>query len=128
MTGVQTCALPILGTLGQQQQQAATTGLGTLSTMGGAEQALAQKELDYPMVQAQNLSQLLRQFNIPMGSTQQVTGSTGYSTSPLAQITGLMSALSAFQGTGNKSVVGFSTNSAGKGVVTYSDGTTQVIG
>lgn len=109
-----------LGTLGGQQQQAATTGLGTLAGMGASEQALAQKELDYPMTQAQNLSQLLRGLNIPTGSTQQVTGSTGYSTSPLAQITGLMSALAAYQPSGSSggvTVVG--ADASGNPIISY---------
>ena len=109
-----------LGTLGQQQQQAATTGLGTLSGLGASEQALAQKELDYPMTQATNLASLLRGLTIPTGSTAQVTGSTGYSTSPLAQITGLMSALAAYQP--NAGTGGFTLSSdpaSGKPVIIY---------
>jgi hypothetical protein len=85
-----------LGGLGAQQQQAATTGLGTLSSLGAAEQALAQKQLDYPMTAASQYSQLLRGMNIPTGETKQTTGSTAYSGSPLAQISGLLAALGAF--------------------------------
>ena len=86
----------ILGGLGQQQQQAATTGLGTLSTLGGQEQALGQRMLDYPMTAAQNYAKLLQGYQIPTGETKQVTGSTGYATSPLAQVTGLLAALGSF--------------------------------
>lgn len=117
-----------LGGLGQRQQQAATTGLGTLSTLGGAEQALAQKQLDYPMTAAQNYAKLLQGYAIPTGETKQVTGSQGYATSPLAQITGLMAALGSFvspSSTGSKSVVSAAPNAAGKTVLTYSDGSTQ---
>lgn len=85
-----------LGGLGSQQQTAATTGLGTLSTLGGQEQALAQKMLDYPMTAASQYSQLLRGLTIPTGETKQTTGSTAYSGSPLAQISGLLAALGAF--------------------------------
>jgi hypothetical protein len=85
-----------LGGLGQRQQQAATTGLGTLSTLGGQEQALAQRQLDYPMTAAQNYSKLMQGYQIPTGETKQVTGSQGYSTSPLAQVTGLLAALGSF--------------------------------
>lgn len=85
-----------LGTLGGQQQTAATTGLGTLSTLGSQEQALAQKMLDYPMTAASQYSQLLRGLTIPTGETKQTTGSTAYSGSPLAQISGLLAALGAF--------------------------------
>ena len=86
----------VLGGLGSQQQTAATTGLGTLSTLGGQEQALAQRMLDYPMTAAGQYSQLLRGLTIPTGETKQTTGSTAYSGSPLAQISGLLAALGAF--------------------------------
>lgn len=85
-----------LGGLGSQQQTAATTGLGTLSTLGGQEQALAQRMLDYPMTAASQYSQLLRGLTIPTGETKQTTGSTAYSGSPLAQIAGLLASLGAF--------------------------------
>lgn len=85
-----------LGGLGSQQQIAATTGLGTLSTLGGQEQALAQRMLDYPMTAAGQYSQLLRGLTIPTGETKQTTGSTAYSGSPLAQIAGLLASLGAF--------------------------------
>ena len=86
----------VLGGLGAQQQTAATTGLGTLSTLGGQEQALAQRMLDYPMTAAGQYSQLLRGLTIPTGETKQTTGSTAYSGSPLAQIAGLLASLGAF--------------------------------
>lgn len=108
-----------LGTLGTAQQQAGTTGLGTLYGMGTKEQELAQRELDYPMAQAQNLSKLLQGYNIPMGSTQQVTGSTGYSTSPLAQITGLLSALAAYQPGSGTSGFTLSTDASGNPIISY---------
>ena len=83
----------VLGGLGQLQSTAATTGLGTLGTLGGAEQAQAQKMLDYPMQQAQAFSKLLQGYTIPVTTTQQEVGSKGYTGSPLAQITGLLAAL-----------------------------------
>jgi len=86
----------VLGGLGQLQSQAGTTGLGTLSTLGGTEQALAQRMLDYPMTSAQAYSKLLQGYQIPTGETKQTVGSTGYSTSPLAQLTGLLAALGSF--------------------------------
>jgi hypothetical protein len=86
----------VLGGLGQLQSQAGTTGLGTLSTLGGQEQALAQKMLDYPMAQAQAYSKLLQGYQIPTGETKQTVGSTAYSNSPLAQLTGLLAALNSY--------------------------------
>jgi hypothetical protein len=87
-----------LGNLGQQQQTAATSGLGTLSTLGGVEQAQAQKALDYPMQQAQNFSKLLQGYTIPTGTTQQTVGSKGYSNSPLSQVVGLLATLGSLSG------------------------------
>jgi hypothetical protein len=88
----------VLGGLGQIQQAAGTQGLQTLGTLGAAEQAQAQRELDYPMAQAQNFSKLLQGYQVPMGTTEQRVGSQGYAGSPLAQITGLLAALGSFAG------------------------------
>jgi hypothetical protein len=85
-----------LGTLGTQQQTGATTGLGTLASLGAKEQELAQKMLDYPMTAAGQFSQLLRGLTIPTGEIKETTGSTAYSGSPLSQIAGLLSAIGAF--------------------------------
>jgi hypothetical protein len=87
----------VLGGLGQMQSQAGTTGLGTLSSLGGQEQALAQRALDYPMTQAQAFSKLLQGYQIPTGETKQTVGSTAYSNAPLAQITGLLAALNSYK-------------------------------
>jgi hypothetical protein len=82
-----------LGTLGGQQQTAATSGLSTLSKLGAEEQAQAQRMLDYPMESAQAFSKLLQGYTIPVTTTQQEVGSKAYTGSPLAQITGLLAAL-----------------------------------
>lgn len=88
----------VLGGLGQMQQAAGTQGLQTLGTLGGTEQAQAQRELDYPMAQAERFSKLLQGYQVPMGTTEQRVGSQGYAGSPLAQITGLLAALGSFAG------------------------------
>jgi hypothetical protein len=85
-----------LGNLGQVQQGMATTGLDTLFKLGGQEQALGQRVLDQPMTQAQQYAKLLQGYAIPTTATKQVVGSTGYATSPLAQVTGLLAALGSF--------------------------------
>ena len=85
-----------LGGLGSQQQQAATSGMKNLYDLGSQEQALGQKQLDYPMTAAQNYSKLMQGYQIPTGETKQTVGSTGYSNSPLSQITGLLAALGSF--------------------------------
>ena len=88
----------VLGGLGQIQQAAGTQGLQTLGTLGAAEQAQAQKMLDYPMAQAQAYSKLLQGYTIPTTTTEQKAGSQAYTGSPLAQITGLLAALGSFAG------------------------------
>lgn len=85
-----------LGQLGTTQQQLATQGLKTLADLGAQEQALGQRVLDQPMQQAANYAQLLRGYQVPTSVTKQAVGSTGYATSPLAQMTGLLAALGSF--------------------------------
>lgn len=90
-----------LGGLGSQQQQAATSGMKNLYDLGSQEQALGQKQLDYPMTAAQNYSKLMQGLNIPTGEIKQTVGSTGYTNSPLSQITGLLAALGSFASPGS---------------------------
>ena len=107
----QTQAGQALGQLGQIQQGLGTTGLDTLTKLGGMEQALGQRVLDQPMQQAQNYAKLLQGYQIPTSVTKQTVGSTGYSTSPLAQIGGLLAALASFGGGGG----GTATTTGGSG-------------
>jgi hypothetical protein len=87
--------------LGQEQQQLGAAGLKTMSDYGAQQQAQGQRLLDYPMAQAQQFAGLLRNYNMPMGTTTQATGSEGYSNSPLSQIAGLGSLVaSLFPNTG----------------------------
>jgi len=78
-----------------------TQGLKTLTELGGMEQGLGQRVLDQPMQQAQNYAKLLQGYQVPTSVTKQTVGSTGYSTSPLAQITGLLAGLASFGGGSN---------------------------
>ena len=89
-----------LGQLGQVQQGLGTQGLKTMFELGGQEQALGQRILDQPMTQAQQYAKLLQGYAIPTTATKQTVGSTGYATSPLAQVTGLLAALGSFGGQG----------------------------
>jgi hypothetical protein len=75
--------------LGQAQQGLGLGGLKAMSEYGGQQQAQGQKLLDYPMAQTQQFANLLRNYNMPMATTTQSTGSEGYSNSPLSQIGGL---------------------------------------
>ena len=91
-----------LGNIATDQYNIGTGGLKTLGELGGQQQALGQQQLNYPMIQAQNLNKLFQGLNIPTGDTLQKTGpgqSGQYSLSPLSQISGLLSGLGAFMGT-----------------------------
>jgi len=95
-----------LGQLGQVQQGLGTTGLKTLTELGGMEQGLGQKVLDYPMQQAQQYRQMLQGYQMPISGTKQSVGSTGYSNSPLSQMAGLLSLLAGY----NPNATGTTTN------------------
>jgi len=86
-----------LTTLGEEQQQLGLGGLKSLYDFGTYEQAQRQRELDYPMQQAQAFSKLLEGARVPMGQTTQEVGPIpgAYSNSPLAQIASLMTAIGA---------------------------------
>jgi hypothetical protein len=91
-----------LGNVAAQQYNIGTGGLKTLEDLGGQQQALGQKQLDYPMIQAQNLAKLFQGLNVPSGETLQKVGpgqAGQYSLSPLSQISGLLTGLGAFMGT-----------------------------
>ena len=91
-----------LGNVAQEQYNIGTGGLKTLSDLGAQQQALGQRQLDYPMIQAQNLAKLFQGLNIPSGETLQKVGpgqQGQYSLSPLSQISGLLTGLGAFMGT-----------------------------
>ena len=103
--------------LGQSQQGLGAAGLKTMSDYGGQQQAQGQRMLDYPMAQTQQFAQLLKNYPIPMGKTTQATASPGYSTSPLAQITGLGSLVGAlYNGTPTKAQGGVMSKAQGGGV------------
>ena len=83
-----------LGNVSQEQYQIGTGGLKTLSDLGGQQQTLGQKQLDYPMLQAQNYAKLFGTPTIPNGTTTQRVGSaTTLTPSPLGQITSLLTSL-----------------------------------
>ena len=90
-----------LGNLAQQQYQIGTGGLDVLQKLGAQQQELGQQQLNYPMIQAQNLAKLFQGLNIPSGETLQKVGpgqSGQYALSPLSQISGLLTGLGAFMG------------------------------
>jgi hypothetical protein len=93
-----------LGNVAQEQYNIGTGGLKTLSDLGAQQQNLGQKQLDYPMLQAQNYAKLFP-VSIPVGETTQKVGpGTGgqYGLSPLQQISGLASTIGGMMGVGNQ--------------------------
>lgn len=93
-----------LGNVATEQYNIGTGGLKTLSDLGAQQQALGQKQLDYPMLQAQNYAKLFP-MSIPVGETTQKVGPGAggqYGLSPLQQISGLASTVGGMMGIGNQ--------------------------
>ena len=100
MTG-QTQSAQALGTLGAQEQQAATTGLKSASDIGAIEQAQNQAYINAPTTMASNVAQILRGYTYPTVTTEKYDGpASSYGPSILSQIGGLGSLVAA--GTNDK--------------------------
>ena len=83
-----------LGNVATEQYNIGSGGLKTLSDLGALQQQQGQKQLDYPMLQAQNYAKLFGTPTIPGGSTvQRVAPATALTPSPLGQITSLLTSL-----------------------------------
>ena len=90
----QTQAGQMLGTLGDQEQQAATTGLKTGADIGAIEQAQNQALINAPTTMAGNVAQILRGYTYPTVTTEKYDGpASSYGPSVLSQIGGLGSLL-----------------------------------
>ena len=86
----QTQAGQMLGTLGAQEQQAATTGLKTGADIGAIEQAQNQAIINAPTTMAGNVAQILRGYTYPTVTTEKYDGpASAYGPSILSQIGGL---------------------------------------
>jgi len=86
----QTQAAGTLGTLGAQEQQAATTGLKTGAEIGAIEQAQNQALINAPTTMAGNVAQILRGYTYPTVTTEKYDGpASSYGPSILSQIGGL---------------------------------------
>ena len=100
MTG-QTQAAGALGTLGAQEQQAATTGLKTGADIGAIEQAQNQALINAPTTMAGNVAQIMRGYTYPTTATEKYEGpASSYGPSILSQIGGLGSLIAS--GTNSK--------------------------
>jgi len=92
----QTQAGQMLGTLGAQEQQAATTGLKTGADIGAIEQAQNQAIINAPTTMASNVAQILRGYTYPTVTTEKFDGpASSYGPSVLSQIGGLGSLVAA---------------------------------
>lgn len=99
--GLSSQAAGTLGTLGAQEQQAATTGLKTAADIGGIEQAQNQAMINAPTLQASNVAQILRGYTYPTSVSEKSLGpASSYGPSILSQIGGLGSLVAA--GTNDK--------------------------
>ena len=97
----QTQATQALGTLGAQEQQAATTGLKTGADIGAIEQAQNQALINAPTTMAGNVAQILRGYTYPTVTTEKTEGpASTYAPSIIQQIGGLGSLLAS--GTNDK--------------------------
>lgn len=90
----QTQATQALGTLGAQEQQAATTGLKSQADIGAIEQAQNQAMINAPTTMAGNVAQILRGYTYPTTTEETYKGpASSYGPSILSQIGGLGSFL-----------------------------------
>jgi hypothetical protein len=79
-----------LGGLGQQEAQAATTGLKTLGDIGAQELGYDQSLIEAPLTRAQNVAQIMRGYTYPMSTAETKETLPGaFAPSPLQQIAGL---------------------------------------
>jgi hypothetical protein len=82
-----------------QEQELGLTGAGALTKAGAERQAYEQAIRDYPLKQATSAAALMRGFQVPTGSSEVFKGPKAglYQTSPLANITGLLTTLGAIR-------------------------------
>jgi len=90
--GLMGSAAQIGGQLATQTGAIGQNALNTMAQLGAQQQAIEQAKINAPLMQAQNVAQLMRGFAFPMGSTQTTTrpGQQGeFGLSPLSQIASL---------------------------------------
>jgi hypothetical protein len=79
------------GTLAAQEQTLGLAGAGAETKAGAEQQAFNQAQIEAPLKQATNASQLLKNYTIPTTSTETYKGPMAgvYANSPLSQVAGL---------------------------------------
>lgn len=94
MTG-QTAAAKAQSDIAAREQELGLTGAQAQIKAGAERQKYQQSILDYPLLQAKNVSDLMRGYQTPISSTQQYKGPRpgAYQQSPLATATGLIGVL-----------------------------------
>lgn len=103
--GLMGSAAQIGGQLATQTGALGQNELNSLANLGAQQQALEQAKINAPMLQAQNVAQLMRGFSIPTGSTQTATrpGQQGeFGLSPLSQMATLGSLIGAVASSNSK--------------------------
>jgi len=91
--------------LGAQEQEAATSGLKTLSDVGAAKLAYDQSQIEAPLKRALNVAEIMRGYTYPTTSTETAeTLPTTFAPSPLQQIAGLGTLVGAAFPAGGKGV------------------------
>jgi hypothetical protein len=85
--------------LGQAESQAGTQGLKMLGDIGTQELGYEQSKIEAPLTRAQNVAQILRGYQFPMSTTESKEALPGaFAPSPLQQIAGLGTLVSAGSG------------------------------
>jgi hypothetical protein len=88
-----------LGTLGQQESGAATTGLKALGDIGTQELGYDQSLIEAPLTRAQNVAQIMRGYTYPTTTAETKETIPGVlAPSPLQQISGLGTLINAGSG------------------------------
>ena len=94
--GQQAATTSALSGLGSQEQQAATSGLKSMSDLGAQQLAYEQSKIEAPLTRAANVAALLRGYQYPTTTTETYKGpGTVYGPSTLQQIAGLGSLVGA---------------------------------
>ncbi len=94
--GQQAATTSALSGLGSQEQQAATSGLKSMSDLGAQQLAYDQSKIEAPLTRAANVAALLRGYQYPTTTTETYKGpGTVYGPSTLQQIAGLGSLVGA---------------------------------
>jgi hypothetical protein len=121
-----TTAAQAQGLLAKQQQDLGLAGINAQLGAGAQQQALEQARINAPLQNAINASALMRGYNVPIGTTETFLGPKAgvYAQSPLSQVAGSASLVSALFGNQGKegtkpSIASEGINWLGEAIKTY---------